>query len=292
MTILVRPGPKAESAALSDADFARIAKIAKAGWGLKLDSAKGPLIQSRLGRRMRDLGLQDLSDYCQIVESGDPVECDHFVTALTTNVTHFYRESHHFDFLEAKVLPDLLAAARRGEKLRIWSAGCSSGQEPYSLAASILSLAPDAARFDIKILATDIDPVVLAKAEAGRYGAQERSFPTTGHATRVFGPAADGTGDLSVRAELRSLITFRRLNLIRPWPISGRFDLIMCRNVAIYFDRPTQADIWSRFAQSLVPGGHLFIGHSERITTPSEFELESAGITTYRRGPSSTAVGN
>ncbi|MFN4098851.1 MAG: CheR family methyltransferase, partial [Pararhodobacter sp.] len=149
MSTQLRPPGDAESP-LTEADFARIARIAKAGWGLSLDSAKRPLIRSRLGRRLKALGLPGFDAYCDIIDSGDAQERDHFVTALTTNVTHFYREVHHFDLLESQVLPELLERARRGQRVRLWSAGCSSGQEPYSLAASILALARDAAKHDLR----------------------------------------------------------------------------------------------------------------------------------------------
>lgn len=273
---------------LTEQDFARIAQIAHAGWGLALDSAKRPLIRSRLGRRLKVLRLSGFDAYCDIIDSGDAQERDHFVSALTTNVTHFYREVHHFDQLEAEILPDLLARARRGQRVRLWSAGCSSGQEPYSLAASILALARDAAQFDLRILATDIDPGVLKTAQEGLYDPRACSFPTPAHEARIFGsPHAPGDGGVNhprpVRPELRTLVAFRRLNLVQPWPMTGRFDVILCRNVVIYFDKQTQNQLWTRFSDVMHPGAWLMIGHSERITNPAEHGFENAGITTYRR---------
>ncbi len=270
--------------ALTEADFTRIARIAKQGWGLSLEGAKRPLIRSRLGRRLKALHLGSFDAYCDLVEAGDAGECDHFVTALTTNVTHFYREVHHFELLETQVLPGLIARARQRERVRLWSAGCSSGQEPYSLAASVLALARDAAALDLRILATDIDPNVLKTAEAGSYDAKMLSFPSPELESRLFARTGKDAGVLrDIRPELKPLVTFRRLNLMDPWPFSGRFDVILCRNVAIYFDKPTQARLWSRFADCLNPGGWLLIGHSERIPAPAELGLETAGITAYRR---------
>lgn len=281
MTTRHAPAAPDSDVPLSKSDFARIAKVAKAGWGLNIDEAKLPLIKSRLGKRLKALGLAGYDPYCAMVEAGDAVECDHFVSALTTNVTHFYRELHHFEHLEKNVLPSLIAKARQGKRVRFWSAGCSSGQEAYSVAGSILAEDKDAAKFDLRILATDIDPLILRKAETGRFSAQECNFPSPDHEVRVFGK--DRVATRSVRPDIRALVTFRRLNLTQDWPISGKFDVIFCRNVAIYFDKPTQARLWSRLADALLPGGHLYIGHSERITAPADCGLEPVGITAYRR---------
>jgi chemotaxis protein methyltransferase CheR len=268
---------------LSETDFQRIAKIAKQGWGLNLDSAKKPLIKSRLGKRLTKLKLAKFDTYCKIVEAGDEEERQHFVSALTTNVTHFYREKHHFDHLETYILPNLIEKARNGMRVRIWSAGCSSGQEPYSLAGLLLKIDNKVSEFNLKILATDIDPIVLKKAKLGRYSTNECSFPTTELENRLFAKNVHAEEQREIREELRTLITFRHLNLIQPWPISGSFDVIMCRNVAIYFDKPTQNKLWRRFSDALVPEGRLYIGHSERISDPQQADLISSGVTTYNR---------
>ncbi|MCB1758104.1 MAG: chemotaxis protein, partial [Gammaproteobacteria bacterium] len=147
---------------------------------------------------------------------------------------------------------------------------------------SVLAVAPDAARLDLRILGTDIDPLVLQAAQRGVYDAKICTFPNPALEGRIFA-RGDGEGERSVRAELKALVTFRHLNLVQPWPISGRFDVILCRNVVIYFDKPTQRHLWSRFAEVLHPGGWLLIGHSERIAEPAEIGLGTAGITTYRR---------
>ena len=265
------------------ADFDAIASFAHREFGLNLEPSKRALVQSRLSRRLRELGLKSLRDYRALIERGGAEERDRFVSALTTNVTQFYRERHHFDLLEKTVLPELIRRARAGGRVRLWSAGCSSGQEPYSLAGSILRLFPDAARHDIRILGTDIDLAILEEAKAGRYPEAARRFPTPEHEARVF--AAEGRGGplWSVRPALKALVTFQPLNLIASWPHAGRFDVILCRNVAIYFDKPTQERLWNRFAQSLEPGGHLLIGHSERLHGPALPQFESVGITAYRK---------
>ena len=166
---------------------------------------------------------------------------------------------------------------RAGERVRIWSAGCSSGKEPYSIAGSILSLDPNAGKYDLKVLASDIDPDVLQTAQAGTFHPSDCTFPSDAHRSNIFLPDQS-----TARPELKSMISFRHLNLIADWPMSGLFDIIMCRNVAIYFDKPTQAQLWTRFCKFLRPDGHLFIGHSERIIEPDQFGLTLCGTTTYK----------
>ncbi len=240
---------------LTDDGFKRIAEIAKDNWGLHLEEGKRPLVTARLAKRVTASGLATFADYIGLIEAGNGSECEHFVSALTTNVTHFFREQHHFDFLSEKFVPKV-----QGQKsVRVWSAGCSTGQEPYSIAGTLAGALPKST--DLRILATDVDQDVLRKAESASYSKDEVSFPSPALEARVFG--SKQTGDTrTVKADLRSLITFRRLNLIQPWPLSGVFDAIFCRNVAIYFDKPTQAKLWERFASHLKPDGYLFIGHS------------------------------
>jgi chemotaxis protein methyltransferase CheR len=206
------------------------------------------------------------------------------LAALTTNVTRFFREPHHFEHLKTQVLPPLLEKARAGERVRLWSAACSSGQEPYSIALTVLSLLPDAPRYDIKILASDIDPNMVAEGAAGVYGAAALEPVPAELRDRWFTPVAGKPGEKSWGASeaLRSLIAFRELNLIGEWPMKGRFHAIFCRNVVIYFNDDTQAQVWSRFTPRMEPGGVLYIGHSERVSGPAAAVLQPAGITTYR----------
>lgn len=266
----------AERPQLSDDGFKRIAEIAKDNWGLHLEEGKRPLVTARLAKRVSASGSASFLDYIGKIEAGDDAECEHFVSALTTNVTHFFREQHHFDYLTEHVVPSL----RTQKTVRVWSAGCSTGQEPYSIAGTLSGALGKAT--DLRILATDVDQDVLRKAEAGTYAKDEISFPSPALEARVFDSQRAGA-TCTVKPELRSLITFRRLNLIQPWPLSGAFDVIFCRNVAIYFDKPTQAKLWAGFAQHLRPGGHLFIGHSERVEAPQSIGLRPAGITLYQK---------
>lgn len=282
-TPVAGPAPDATGAIpMSQADFNRIANRVQDDYGIQLPLAKKDLVYSRLLRRVRSLGFADFGAYCDHVESvaGLP-ERTEMLSALTTNVTHFFRERHHFDLLSSLVFPPLIEAARRGSRVRLWSAGCSSGQEPYSLALTLLALCPDAARLDIRILATDIDPKMIARGKDALYPAAERiaiSEPLLSRFTEAE-PMGDG---FRISEAARALVTFAPLNLIGDWPIRGPFDVIFCRNVAIYFSAAIQERLWQRFAAITRPGAYLFIGHSERITGPAEARLENVGITAYR----------
>jgi chemotaxis protein methyltransferase CheR len=197
------------------------------------------------------------------------------LTALTTNVTRFFREPHHFDHLKRQLVR-WAPAVRAGGRLRLWSAGCSTGQEPYSMAMTLLEAMPDAGGLDVRILATDIDPAVLETARAGRY-AEEALEGVPAEARRAFLKAEDGRWTMS--EALRELIVFNELNLMNPWPIRGRFQAIFCRNVAIYFEAAAQERLWGRLTDALTADGRLYIGHSERV---GEGRLVSDGLTVYR----------
>jgi chemotaxis protein methyltransferase CheR len=194
-------------------------------------------------------------------------------------VTQFFRENHHFDFLRDKLMPGFITKARAGQRVRFWSAGCSAGQEPYSLAMLILESCPDAAQLDIKILASDIDPRILDTARTGEYPVDQRiAIPAALH---KFLAPAQANEMFAIDTEPRKLISFAELNLIDDWPMRQGFDVIFCRNVAIYFDAPTQARLWHRFCQQTISDGHLFIGHSERLSGPALAQMRSVGITVY-----------
>jgi len=267
-------------------DFRAIASMLHGDAGIALTESKATLVYSRLAKRLRLLGLESFRDYCALVASeagGD--ERVRMLAALTTNVTRFFREPHHFEHLKTQILPPLIEKARAGGRIRLWSAACSSGQEPYSMALTLLSLMPDAARYDVRILASDIDPNMVAEGAAGIYNAAALAPVPAAMRDRWFIPIAGRGGEKTwgACADLQSLIAFRELNLIGDWPMKGRFHAIFCRNVVIYFNDDTQAKVWSRFAPLLEPGGALYIGHSERVSGPALAELQPAGITTYRK---------
>jgi chemotaxis protein methyltransferase CheR len=258
-------------------DFASIAATLHAASGISLSPSKTSLVYSRLAKRLRALGLESFRDYCKLIAGSDGVdERQAMLAALTTNVTRFFREPHHFDYLR-KLMPELSAKAKRGGRVRLWSAGCSSGEEPYSIALTILSTLPNANELDVKILATDIDPVILAKAKEGLYS-REALEPVPAELRKYF-DGADANRRFSPAPAVRDMIAFRELNLIGPWPMTQKFDVIFCRNVAIYFDEPTQDRLFGRFAESLNPDGRLFIGHSERV---NDARFISDGLTAYR----------
>ncbi len=265
------------------ADFRQIAELVHSEAGIVLTEAKVNLVYSRLAKRLRIIGLRTFREYCALIQGAEGVdERQAMIAAMTTNVTRFFRESHHFDYLRMRVLPELLENARRGAKVRVWSAGCSSGEEAYSIGLTILDLEPSATDMDVRILASDIDPEMLRRGNTGIYHAKQMGDIPPEMRRRWFRQVVGTSGDLEVGEELRDLVRFRELNLLREWPMKGHFDIIFCRNVMIYFDDDTQNSVWSRFAQILNPGGTLCIGHSERIlATLHPFDL--VGQTIYQR---------
>ncbi|MDP3592285.1 protein-glutamate O-methyltransferase CheR [Phenylobacterium sp.] len=261
-------------------DFKKIAQILHSHAGIALAEGKAALVYSRLAKRLRSLGLRSFREYCALVEDKQGVdERQAMMAALTTNVTRYFREPHHFDHLRDVVMPKLVDRARRGGRIRLWSAACSNGQEPYSMAITVLQALPEAANLDVKILATDIDPNMVAEGRAGIYREDAITPVPLDLRRKWFKKAAGGAWE--VADELRTLVSFKELNLIGDWPMKGKFDVIFCRNVVIYFDEPTQERIWSRFAPLLEPGGTLYIGHSERVSGPGASLFETTGLTTY-----------
>jgi chemotaxis protein methyltransferase CheR len=251
--------------------------------GIILSDSKANLVYSRLVKRLRILKLGSFAEYCELIVSPQGAdELGMMINALTTNVTRFFREPHHFDDLRDRVLRPALSSLKSGGRLRLWSAACSSGQEPYSMALTILSVLPEAADLDVRILATDIDSRIVAQAREGRYS--EEAVEPVPSALRDRWMRRDDGGQAGWRMgpEARSLIAFKELNLIGDWPMRGPFDAIFCRNVVIYFDEPTQEKVWSRMAPLLRADGRLYIGHSERVGH-EDHGLASDGLTVYRR---------
>ncbi len=266
----------------TQSDFSRIAALLYEQAGITLSDSKSTLVYSRLAKRVRTLGLPSFAAYCDLVSQ--PEEADErgrMLNALTTNLTRFYREPHHFDHLREQVLEPIAAKVRAGGRLRIWSAGCSSGQEPYSIALTILSVIPEAAELDVKVLATDIDSNMIAQGQAGLYSDELVEPIPAALRTRWLERDPGDRTRWRMSAAARTLVAFKELNLMKPWPIKGRFQAIFCRNVVIYFDEPTQEKIWSRFQPLLEADGRLYIGHSERLSGAGA-EYVSDGLTTYR----------
>lgn len=236
------------------------------------------MVQSRLTRRLKATGLHQFEDYLDLVESkAGSEEQAHMISALTTNVSHFFREDHHFSILR-EMVTKIQDDPSRQRRLRIWSAGCSTGQEAYSVAMTLLDVLADASDWDIRILATDIDRRVLGVAKRGVY--RESELTSIDPKLRKLGFRQTGDG-FEICDDVRKLIAFRTLNLIADWPMSGPFDVIFCRNVLIYFSEDTQRTLWPRFRGLLRVGGTLFLGHSERIPDPAQDGFRVTGITTY-----------
>jgi len=269
--------------AIDDASFKKLSRMVYDDSGIVLAERKRNLIVSRLSRRLRALNLSDFAAYCQHLNgNGGAEERRQLLSHVTTNVTRFFREDHHFDVLKDEVLPVLLDRARTGGRVRIWSAGCSTGEEPYSIAMTLMETCRDAAKMDIRILATDIDPVVVARAQQGIYQSIEEDHLPRDLRDRYFDPVAAQQGAFQAKDNLRKLVTFAELNLLSDWPMQGPFDAIFCRNVLIYFDAETQTQILDRFAGILASDGRLFLGHSERAPTGPSCRLMPAGVTQYR----------
>ena len=269
----------------SDADFCLIADFAKEKFGLDLQLSKKPLVYSRVSKRLRALGHKSFSEYCSFLKDrSDVEETNQLLSALTTNVTHFFREYHHFAYLAESVAPALIRRAQAGESIRIWSAACSAGQEAYCIAATLLALEPKLSEYDVRILATDIDPKIIETAKHATYGIeQKKAIPE--NFQRLMIQDVDSTYSIQMTDQLRRLISFAELNLIHDWPMRRKFDVIFCRNAAIYFGKETQAILWDRFAGALKEDGYLMIGHSERLSGKAESLFSSVGITTYKRHP-------
>ncbi len=265
----------------SDADFRSLAQVAYEKAGIALADSKRNLVYTRLSRRLRTLGLKTFRQYREFLAT-NAAESESFINAISTNLTKFFRESHHFDHFRTYVAARFAQETRRAPscRLRVWSAGCSTGEEPYTIAMVLKREIHDIDRHDVKILATDIDTDVIARGARGIY--QGSSADEVPKAYQEFLGEGKNGNDIVMDDSLRKLITFRRLNLMETWPFKGMFDAIYCRNVMIYFDNPTKARLVERFTEKLKIGGWLYIGHSESLIG-AHSGLRLMGRTIYRR---------
>jgi chemotaxis protein methyltransferase CheR len=266
---------------ITDKEFGLLRELIYVHTGIALSDHKRALVCARLARRLRQHGLQNYTEYYELLCEHDPEERElmEMVNAITTNKTDFFRELHHFQFLSEHVFPHLRASHNR--RIRIWSAAASSGEEPYSIAMTACESLP-LAEFDIKILATDVDTNMLERATRGVYSIESvvRVPETLRHKYFLRG-TRDNDGLARVKPILQSFVRFRRLNLIdEQWPMQGPFDVIFCRNVLIYFDKALQAKLLNRFAALLRPGGYLMLGHAEAIHG-FEHLFRTVGHSTY-----------
>lgn len=259
------PSAEDREFSFSTGDYDYLRSMLKERTGIELGPTKHNMVYARLAKRLRKLGMKSFRQYIEFIGSdAGRDELGTTLNALTTNLTKFFRENHHFEHLATTALQEVRArAVSQGRRLRIWSAGCSSGEEPYSTAITLLRSMPDIKQWDAKILATDIDTEMVRRGSEGIYAATALEGMPADIAKKYFEP--HGADKVRVVEEARNLISFKHLNLIDKWPMKGPFDVIFCRNVVIYFDKDTQRVLFDRYANLLAPGGFLYIGHSENL---------------------------
>ncbi len=269
----------------TDEDFNYLSQLAAQQAGINLTTDKRELVYGRVAKRLRLLKLDKFDDYCSLLKQNNNEECSHFINSITTNVTSFFRENHHFEYLADNVFPEIIRERSNTSRprLRIWSAGCSTGEEPYSIAMVLRENITDIDRWDVKILATDLDSNVLQTAKEAIYPVSRVEQVSAERKKRWM---LEGTGDKSsyikIKNEIRDMVHFKQLNLTETWPMHGTFDCVFFRNVAIYFKRPTQIDILNRFADRLEKNGTLFVGHSESLIGLSQ-RYSNAGQTIHKK---------
>jgi chemotaxis protein methyltransferase CheR len=269
--------------AFSNEDFEALRKLVKDVTGISLSDQKRELVYGRLARRLRALELHTFREYRELLASDNGSELVQLCNAITTNLTSFFREPHHFEYLRQHVLEPLVATPPATRRLRFWSAGCSTGEEPYSIAMTVLEVIPNIERWDIRILATDLDSDVLSRARRGLYAEERVRLMSAERRARFFQPRNQAKESaFQVTPDLARLITFKQLNLIHPFPMKGPLEVIFCRNTLIYFDKETQRDLIARISRLQPAGNLLFLGHSETLFKVST-DYAPIGRTIYRR---------
>lgn len=267
----------------SEESFNQVRKLVKSITGIVLSDGKQDMVYGRLSRRLRKLGIPDVKSYLQLVKKKNSDELINFVNALTTNLTSFFREPHHFEYLKSDVFPTLLQSNAATKKIRIWSAGCSTGEEPYSIAMTTLDFFSSHPGWDVKIIATDLDSNVVDTGKQGVYPLSRIEGVSSNHKKRWIKRGKGDKSDLiKMSDELQNMITFKQLNLLETWPFSGPLDIIFCRNVVIYFDKDTQKILFDRYADLLNSDAHLFIGHSENMFNVCH-RFKTLGNTIYQK---------
>ena len=258
---------------ITDKEFDFIRRLAMTHAGIALADYKRNMVYRRVTKRLRALNLDRVADYCHLLaDPSNAAEIAELINALTTNKTSFFREGHHFEHFAQVALPKIVdrAALDHNRRLRVWSAGCSSGQEPYSLGMTLLDNAQKIPGWDVRILATDIDTDILAKAQAGVYARDDMKSVSPAFMRAFVESGAGEPEHHRISDRVRAHVVFKQLNLHEPWPMRGPFDAIFCRNVVIYFDKPTQCALFNRFADILRDGSFLYLGHSESLYKVSD----------------------
>lgn len=267
---------------LSEDVFTKLSELVLEESGIDLSPSKIDMLRSRLSRRLRILNIPSFEDYLtHLYADRSRRELQKLIDTVTTNVTHFFREPHHFDDFEREVIPRLLTDARAGRPVRVWSAGCSSGEEPFSIALTVANRAPELMSLNFRILATDINDGVIAKSRLA-------TFPIAALGEhvgeRIQERHVSFSGDnATITDEIRRMISFKHLNLTKDWPLRMKYHAIFCRNVLIYFPLRVQERVVSLFARRLVTHGALYLGHSERVPSDLAGEFVGRGMTSYRK---------
>jgi chemotaxis protein methyltransferase CheR len=266
---------------LNSADFQTISQIVYHGSGIRLAHGKEELVRSRLMKRLRALGINNFHSYLTYIKADKSAQELHImIDALTTNKTSFFRENQHFEYMRTHILPEL---KKRGAGIRLWSAGCSSGEEPYSIAMLLCEEWSQVECANARILATDISERILTKARIGEHDKDTTQGIPPAYLSKYFNLLHSRPNRIyEIHDRIKKMVRFARLNLMDEWPMKGPFDVIFCRNVMIYFDGETQGRLVRRFSDMLIPGGHLLIGHSESLVGNSS-GLKYIQPATYRK---------
>ena len=279
---------RSKAVQLSDKDFAFVCDFVYQATGIVLNNSKREMLYRRLTRIVRERNLTSFTQYCHLLKTKPEQEKDFFINAITTNLTSFFRESHHFDFLTSDEIPKWLrkkpVLSNGKKRLRIWSSASSTGEEPYSIAITLMeAMKKELSQWDAKILATDIDSNVLATGKKGVYGIKRiEEIPSNLKKSYFYQGCGQSNQSVKVNDAIKNMITFKQLNLLHDWPMKGPFDAIFCRNVIIYFDKKTQQDLFARYYEMLAPGGLFFLGHSENLGNYQQY-FENVGRTIFRK---------
>lgn len=278
--LIQKPRRHPGSVTMSDEEYRQLYVIIRDRFGIDLHPAKRDLIPRRLSPRLKQLQIFSFSEYIERLNLHWEQEVEFFANAITTNLTSFFREHHHFDFIANEFVDEIAKKKRMERKLRVWSAACSSGEEPYSIAMVLNAKRPQLNGFDTKILATDLDTQVLRTAMSGEYPKERVSAVPEQYRKDAFDELNKDT--VAIKPVLKEMIAFRKLNFFDNWPMSNAFDLIVCRNALIYFDLETQASLLKKFANQQKSGDYLIVGHSESLEGIAP-DYTLIGKTIYRR---------
>ncbi|MBA6349844.1 protein-glutamate O-methyltransferase CheR [Colwellia sp. BRX8-9] len=277
-----------ETNSLSEKDFKFICQFVHDASGIVLGERKREMVYRRLTRITRERKLNSFSDYCELLRTQPEQEENYFINAITTNLTSFFRENHHFEYLQQHEIPRIIAQEKKSKgqnkRIRIWSSASSTGEEPYSIAITLLETMQDQlTEWDVKVLATDVDSNVLAHGSMGIYANNRiEDLPIAIKKKYFVKGSGSNSKNVKISGKLKDLLTFKRLNLLHDWPMKGPFDVIFCRNVIIYFDKKTQQELFSRYYELLKPGGILILGHSENLGEYQQY-FYNEGRTIFRK---------